>query len=113
MQLQVRYVDGKSFTCAPCDWVALPGQGVDMLIASNEAGACHFGGHSVYWTYRDNTVDAWAVGQASFGYSYTPPEVLFYDNGSMLTREIKYVPDLQHNQVKLGWWRPGTVGRVE
>lgn len=106
LSIKIAYTDGRSATLVPEDWPSFRSDGVDSITISNDSGHTVFTGHSVYWLYKER--DTWIAGQAPFGYSETiPPEVLFLTDGTMDTREIEFVPDLQYASVKLGWWRSG------
>lgn len=109
-KVTIEYVDGTVYRFDAGVWQSQRGHGVDTVVVANESGPSTFSGHSVYWLYREG--DVWVAGQASFAYSpVIPPEVLFLPDGTQDTRPIEYVPDLKHNQIKLGWWMPGTKGR--
>lgn len=106
VHVTARYVDGTVARFDAGVWDSQRGDGIDSIEIGNASGSSIFQGHSAYWLYREN--DTWVGGQASFGYNRViPPEVLFLPDGGQTTRSIDYVPDLQHRQLKLGWWRKG------
>jgi hypothetical protein len=110
VRVTVHYVDGSRVTCPAEDWVHVRADGVDTVVVANPSGCTTFHGRSAYWLYPEG--EAWVAGAASFGYDrHHVPEVLVHPDGVMETRRFEYVPDLKHEQVKLGWWWPGTTGR--
>ena len=106
--VEVHYVNGVIVRAYAEKWSSLRADGVDRVIVANASGSCTFKDNSAYWLYAEG--DVWVAGQASFGrlrYDRTfPPEVLFLPDGSQSTRTFKFVPDLHHVAIKLGWFRP-------
>jgi hypothetical protein len=104
--IDVRYVDGTELAITPDTWPDVRSDGVDRVTLRFPAGtASHWQGRSLYWLYYED--DHWVIGMASFTYSpVQPPEVLFWKDGRQEERRWEHVPDLRHEDVKLGWWWP-------
>lgn len=99
----IRYVDGTEAHGTADDWPRLRADGVGEVVIRNESGPGVFGGHSLYWLYREGSL--WVAGMASLAYDpRIPPEVLYLPDGTQATRTIAFAPDLAHSAVKLGWW---------
>lgn len=111
-RIDITYVDGQELSIDPSEWGDVRGDGVDEVFfqVGHELGT-KMSGHSVYWVYREE--DAWVVGCGTVGDQPLTHEALYHDDGRSSSRPVgEYMPDLHHADIKLGWWRPGTVGRV-
>lgn len=100
MRVRIEYVDGTSTEGDAEDWPRLRSDGVDRV---NVAGIW-IAGHSLYWLRRED--GGYSAGAASF---YPNPlfGVFISDEGVQTERDIEFVPDLRHDEVKLGWWWRG------
>ena len=108
IRLHVKYVDGAYFDIPVHDWTSLDGQGIDYI----EIGVEHFtktSGHSIYWVYPEG--DTWVMGSGPVGYGAISPEVVVAQDGTQLARDIQFMPDLHHSDIKLGWWWPDVEQR--
>jgi len=99
LALRVEYVDGAMADGTTDAWNGLRSDGVYAVTVDGH----RIEGHSVYWLYWDTTANAWVAGGMSG--SPPPPERILYGNGFICHREIVSMPDLHHEQVKLGWWK--------
>lgn len=107
----VEYVDGPAIAGRIDRWREFPGQAVGKVRVVLEDGReIQLAGSSLYWIRE--LLEGWGIGQAACGYSEIPPETVLARDGRTWTRELEYVPDLEHADVKLGWWNPGTEGVV-
>jgi hypothetical protein len=86
------------------DWPSSASEAVDYVEVRTKSGSTRIAGQSVYWAYSEG--DHWVVGGAPLGYGVPAPEILVYEDGRQEARSIRYVPDLYHRSVKLGWWWP-------
>ncbi len=69
----------------------------------NNGNSVVFDAHSLYWLYKEK--DYYVAGCGSVRYSSNHlNEVLIFEDGRQENRKIEFMPDLMHNQVKLGWW---------
>ena len=103
MRVHVRYIDGRTLSADPDDWSILPSEGLDEVALENAAGTAHSSGHSVYWLYPEGST--WVLGGGSIGYTNPLGETVV-GSGNHEYRQIEYMPDLRHDQVKLGAWWP-------
>lgn len=117
MLVRVVYVDGSEASGPPEDWASWRADGVDQVIVEVDAGSTSISGMTLYWL-RPLGED-WGRGGAALGPGYIggisvpmPPEVIIHPDGTMMQRPTEWVPDMEIAQVKLGWWYPGTEGRV-
>ena len=84
-------------------WCNLPAQGVLEITIGSDGNKVIFADHSLYWLYRENNY--YVAGCGSIRYSKQPlNEVCLFEDGTQQDRLIEFMPDLMHNQVKLGWW---------
>ena len=84
------------------DWAKLPADRISRIDVARQ----QLGGHSFYWLYEDQlTRDerVWVAGGFSI-FEYDAAEYIIRENGEVFVRRVKSIPDLQHEQVKLGWW---------
>lgn len=116
-RVAVTYVDQEgTWDADASDWPLLRADGVDEVVIYNASGASHIAGCTLYWVYPEG--DVWVRGGAGLGMGYAdkgeylPPETLCLPDGTQTHRTVEWVPDLPHDAVKLGWWYPGTKGRV-
>lgn len=106
-KVRVVYTDGRADVGSALDWTRFRADGVDVVFVNDR----EFSGHALYWLYREEQEGGmWVVGMASTYASPPPPEVLFRDDGSVVTRNIVTMPDLHHDDVKLGWWKRPAEG---
>jgi hypothetical protein len=100
--VEVRYVNGTLITTQPEAWVSLRADGIDYVDLTDDGGnASRIQGQSVYWLYREG--DAWVAGGGIVGHA----EMVEATVPGHEYRRPRYMPDLDHAQVKLGWWLPG------
>lgn len=108
----VSYVDDTKTVFPPERWPDARGDGVEEVYFEVSPGVGHrLSGHSLYWLYREG--DAWVVGSGTVGEQPLTTEGVYRDDGTAEARPLGWMPDLPHCAVKLGWWRPGTEGRIE
>jgi hypothetical protein len=100
-QVTVRYVDGTQVTCALDRWTDLRAAGVDYVDLQSADGVYRVQGRSIYWLYQDG--DRWVLGGGIVGNSEPIEEVIATAIGFEI-RHPEYMPDLEHDRVKLGWW---------
>lgn len=104
MTVRIRYVGGAEVAGPPEAWPRWRADGVDEIWVGNPLETS-FSGHSLYWFYPEG--DSWVAGSGSLYPNGLPPEVIFGLDGRQESRPIDGMPDIRHDQVKLGWWRPG------
>ena len=103
MQLVIVYADWTTPVTSIEHWCSLPAQGVQSVTISNNGKKVSFADFSLYWLYKEK--DYYVAGGGSVRYDPNPlNEVLIFDDGVQKDRPIEFMPDLMHNQVKLGWW---------
>lgn len=86
-------------------WPNARSDGVYEVVVTNSQGSVTFKGKSVYWCYPEG--DAFVFGAGSFYRDLQPPEVVFTER-TQTARPLaaaRGIPDLLHDQLKLGWWR--------
>lgn len=106
MTVRVEYVDGTVIEAPLADWPTLPADGVWSVTYSNKPGEfLRHAGHSVYWCYPEGDRYVVGLGTVSNVYGTLPSEAVLFPDGHQEEREIKFMPDLRHDQIKLGWWR--------
>jgi hypothetical protein len=99
--VEVQYVNGALIATQPEAWASLRGDGIDYVDLIDEAGnASRIQGQSVYWLYREG--EAWVAGGGIVGHS----EIIEALVPGHTFRRPRHMPDLDHDQVKLGWWLP-------
>ncbi len=102
MHVCIHYVDGTTQSAAAHDWPLLRGEGVDRVDATQDGITERIEGMSIYWLYFSE--GRIVIGGGGVGPAY----------GGLLTetvvgfgrRPLEYMPDLAHDQIKLGWWLP-------
>jgi hypothetical protein len=100
--VEVHYVNGTLITTQLEAWTSLRGDGIDYVDLIDDAGnASRIQGQSVYWLYQEG--DAWVAGGGIVGH----PEIIETVVPGHGFRRPQHMPDLAHDQVKLGWWLPG------
>lgn len=110
LPLRIVYTDETAEEGTVADWAALRADGVDTI----EVAGHVFSGHAIYWLYFDKECEGgtWVLGMGSTYASPPPPETLFRPAGKpVTTRNIVTMPDLRHQQVKLGWWKRPSPGQ--
>jgi hypothetical protein len=101
IRVEVRYVNGSLIAAQPEAWASLRCDGVDYVDVTDAAGnTSRIQGQSVYWMYREG--DAWVAGGGVVGH----PEIIEVTVPGHEFRRPHHMPDLDHAQVKLGWWLP-------
>ncbi len=101
-RLIVTTVDGQEHCGAVEDWAEFPADQISRI----DVGRRQLAGHSFYWLYAESiteTETAWVAGGFSI-HNREASEYLFRESGEVLGRRVKSIPDLYHDQVKLGWW---------
>ncbi len=101
-RLIITYVDGEVLEGDVEDWDSYRAEGISHI----DVGKRQHAGHSFYWLYtedikKDET--AWVSGAFSI-HSREAGECIHRQNGEVLLRKRRDLPDLFHNQIKLGWW---------
>jgi hypothetical protein len=71
---------------------------VDLI--ADDGTASRVQGCSVYWLYEED--GGWVVGGGTVGHAEISEVVV----PGHQPRRPRYMPDLGHDQVKLGWWLP-------
>lgn len=107
LDVVVSYVDGQETRASLEDWPTMRADGIDSVTIVDGDLSVRYASASLYWCYPEG--DEWVSGCASVGYDPNPIREVI---GTSREREVKYLPDLRHDQVKLGWWWPGTDGPV-
>lgn len=113
LAVAISYVDGGHVNIDASEWGDARGEAVDTVTVSKGGRSCVFKGHSVYWCYwqerpGEEGFGHWIVGSGTVGNVYgvtLPPEVWFYEDGRQVAQPIHFMPDLDHRNIKLGWWR--------
>ena len=99
--IAVGYVNGQLIETTVGGWPLLRSEGIDHVDLIDEAGnASRIQGQSVYWLYREG--DTWVAGGGVIGH----PEISEVVVPGHRWRRPQHMPDLEHAQVKLGWWLP-------
>ncbi len=102
MIVTVEYIDWTAPAANIAEWCNLPSQGVQKVTINN-GGSVSFSDHSLYWLYKEK--DYYVAGAGSVRYDPNPlNEVLLFEDGRQENRKIEFMPDLLHDQIKLGWW---------
>ncbi len=102
MQVLVEYVRDVR-TVPVMEWDSLPSEGVQRVDILVGRYITSFAGFSIYWLYQEGGNHV--VGAGSVRYSKELiNEVVFKPDGTSENRGLEFMPDLLHNQVKLGWW---------
>jgi hypothetical protein len=104
IRVHIDYVDGTEAEEPASGWSRVRSDGVDKVTLKFPDGTQSiWQGRSLYWLYRED--DHWVIGMSTFTYSPKQvPEVLFWSDGRQELRKWENVPDLRHEDVKLGWW---------
>jgi len=103
-KLIVEYIDGEVIESSTKEWEKIRPEGINSI---NLKGRTHLSGDSIYFIYPDTILDneiVWMVGSFAV-YMNTCTEFMIRQNGEVIGRERRSMPDLKHDQVKLGWWR--------
>jgi hypothetical protein len=101
----IHFVDGESIESTTRDWGAIRADGVDHI----DFGCVTKSGDSVYYLYPENITEteiAWVVGSFAV-YTDAAQESIMRQNGEVFGRMRRTMPDIKHQQLKLGWWRSG------
>lgn len=110
--ITVCYVDGTTQSGSIETWPNLRPDGVDRVELLTATGTVVVSAASAYWLYREN--ENWIIGWASFRYDPNPLcEIIVASDGFQTERQREFAPDLYHQDIKLGWWWPGTEGPVD
>jgi len=104
-KLTITYVDGEVLELTTREWPEVRAEGIDYI---NFKGSIQRSGDSIYYLYPEQINEegemAWVVG--SFSIYFTEcEEHIMRANNETLFRKRKNMPDIQHKDVKLGWWR--------
>ena len=100
--LAVRYVNGEIAQAEAEQWPTLRADGVEYVDIRVDGQGYRIQGRSVYWLYRVG--ETWLLGGGLVGESGIE-EVSAREGASpFVVRHPRYMPDLPHNAVKLGWW---------
>lgn len=106
--MHIAYVDGTVQQGTAEGWPYLRSDGVDSVTLIDGDLSVRFASASLYWLYAED--GEWVSGCASVGYDPNPIREII---GTDRERLRPYLPDLAHEQVKLGWWWPGTTDRPD
>ncbi len=101
MDVSVMYVDGCVAEAETAGWPTLPADGLDRVDLDDGAGSYRMQGQSVYWVRREGPL--WILGG---GQVTAVQEVLAYGDGRFEFTRPAFMPDLDRDVVKLGWWLP-------
>jgi hypothetical protein len=86
-------------------------EGVHSVLVTNGRRGVAVSGRSLYWLRQVG--DDLHVGGATLGYGEDHVvETIVHPDGTQQAVRREFVPDLAHDEVKLGWWWPGTEGAV-
>lgn len=100
--ISIKYTNNSVLYLSPEEWSQVRADGVDEIIISNPL-PIHCSGHSIYWFYKEDNY--YVLGCAS-NYLREPIAEVLFKGTEQISRSIKYMPDLYHKDIKLGWWRP-------
>lgn len=102
-RLLITYVDGTVDEGGNVhDWADARADGVSRI----DIGRGQHAGSSFYWLYKEDIGEgeiAWVSGGFSI-HDIEAHEFIHRENGERLARKVRSIPDLKHDQVKLGWW---------
>ena len=105
-KLEIKYVDGELIRATTADWCNLRPDGIDYV----DFFCIQRAGHSIYYLCEDNIKYdgeiAWVVGGMSL-YEHNCEESIIRSTGEVMMRVVTSLPDLRHDQIKIGWWRRG------
>jgi len=103
MHVEIEYQGGDLVTGYPLDWPTMRSDGVQSVAFVNGRYRTEFSGASLYWLYPED--DVWIAGQTGVKYDPNPiTEIVMAPDSTQVERQSKYLPDLEHAMVKLGWW---------
>jgi len=103
MNVEILYEDHTTVSGDAEDWATMRSDGVQEITLIHGRYRNVFHGASLYWLYREEL--NWVAGQT--GVKYDPnmiTEIITFPSGKQEERQCVYLPDLQHNEIKLGWW---------
>lgn len=106
VQVFVTYEDDSVQSGLAAEWTSLRSDGVQKVIVECNGLSVMFHASSLYWLYPEGL--NFVAGSGSVRYDPNPlAEIVIAPDGSQTERRIESMPDLNHNQVKLGWWKYG------
>ena len=105
LDVAIKYVDGRVLEFDASEWAHRCSHGVDHIQYPHFSQS----GDSIYYLRPDRiTFDgemAWVAGSFSL-FGDCCIEGVMRENGEVFCRERRAdLPDLRHEQIKLGWWR--------
>jgi hypothetical protein len=101
VNLSVRYVEGTVSATGADRWEPLRSEGVDHVDLADGLGTYRMQGQSLYWVRREGSL--WVMGG---GTVTDVQEVWAFGEGRFQFTRPPFMPDLAHEEVKLGWWLP-------
>ena len=102
-KLTITYVDGEVIACTTREWPEIRADGIDFI----NFDSVQLAGESIYYLYPEQIKEgefAWVCGGFCL-YDSIIEEYILRIEGERLNRKRRDLPDIQHNQLKLGWWR--------
>lgn len=105
MLVEVTYIDGTIRSAPLADWPHLRREAVDRVAVVDGRYRTERHGASLYWLYPE--AGRWVFGSGSIRYDPNDlEEVVFSATDSTVNqvRRRRYLPDLTHDRIKLGWW---------
>jgi hypothetical protein len=108
-KIKITYVDGEVIECTSFKWPTVRSEGVDRI----DLGCTQLAGDSIYFLYRDTILtgsdsleveDVWVAGAFSI-FSDKAHECILRKDGGCIGRTIRAMPDLNRDDIKIGWWR--------
>jgi len=104
--VSVTYEDETVLEAPASHWPQLRADGVQQFVVSCAGRSVSFAANSIYWLYPEG--ENIVAGCGSVRYDPNPlNEVVIEPDGKQSSRKIEFMPDLQHERVKLGWWKHG------
>ncbi len=102
----ILYEDESALNISATEWPVVRSDGVQEVRVSANGYSVVFQAASFYWLYPEG--EHFVAGCGSVRYDPNPlTEVLVFADGRQEERRVEFMPDLRHEQVKLGWWKHG------
>ena len=101
MKWKLHCTDGSVHSGLDGAWADAPSAGIDFVDLVHDSTGYRMQGRSVYW------LRAGGDGQLVLGGgTVTDVEEVYFRDGCSEVSSPEFMPDLEHSQVKLGWWLP-------
>lgn len=106
IHVRVTYEDGGELSVPADEWPRLRSDGVQDVVVSACGKSVRFASQSLYWLYPEG--EDIVAGAGSVRYDPNPlVEIIVSPDGAQSERRVEFMPDMKHEQVKLGWWKRG------